>query len=58
MRGSIYEPDNVPWSKTVALRAVRTIIGLELRVLFEVPQNFPRGMLTLLIQLNEREQEE
>jgi hypothetical protein len=58
MRGSIYEPDNMPWSKTVALRAVRTMIGLELRVLHEVRQDLPHRMLTLLKQLSEQEEQE
>jgi hypothetical protein len=53
-----YESDNVPWSKAVARRATRTMIGQELRARYEVPQGFPHEMLTLLIQLNEREQEE
>ena len=58
MRGSIYEPDNVPRSKTVALRAVRTMIGLEVRALYEVPQDLPHGMLTLLKQLSEQQEQE
>ena len=58
MRGSIYEPDNTPWSKTVALRAVRTMIGLELRVLYEVSQDLPHGMLMLLKQLSEQEEQD
>jgi hypothetical protein len=53
---SSYESDNVPWSKAVARRAVRAMIGQELRVRYEVPQDLSHEMLTLLIQLNEREQ--
>jgi hypothetical protein len=55
---SSYESDNVPWSKTVARRAVRAMIGQELQARFEVPQDLPHEMLTLLIQLNEREQKD
>ena len=55
---SSYESDNVPWSKAVARRAVRTMIGQELRARYEIPQDLPHKMLTLLIQLSEREQEE
>ena len=55
---SSYELDNVPWSKAVARRAVRTMIGQELRARYEISQDLPHEMLTLLIQLNEREQEE
>src|SRR6516225_8703288 len=35
---SCYESDNVPWSKAVACRAVRTMIGQQLRERYEVPQ--------------------
>jgi hypothetical protein len=55
---SSYESDNVPWSKAVARRAVRAMIGQELRARYEVPRDLPHEMLTFLIQLNEREQEE
>ena len=55
---SSYESDNVPWSKAVARRAVRTMIGQEPRARYEVPQGLPHEMLTLLVQLNEREEEE
>jgi hypothetical protein len=54
---SSYESDNAPWSKAVAHRAVRTMIGQELRMRYKV-QDLPHEMLTLLVQLNEREQEE
>jgi hypothetical protein len=55
---SSYESDNVPWSKAVVRGAMRTMIGQELRARYEVPQDLPREMLTLLVQLNEREREE
>ena len=55
---SSYESDNVPWSKAVARRAVRTMIGQELRARYEIPQGLPHEMLTLLVQLNERQEEE
>ena len=50
---SSYESDNVPWSKAVARRAVRTMIGRELRARYEIPQGLPHEMLMLLVQLNE-----
>jgi hypothetical protein len=50
---SSYELD-VPWSKAVARRAVRAMIGQELQACFEVPQDLPHEMLALLTQLNER----
>jgi hypothetical protein len=55
---SSYESDNAPWSKAVARRAVRTMIGQDLRARYEISHDFPHEMLTLLIQLNEREREE
>ena len=55
---SSYEPDNVPWSKAVARGAVRAMIGQELRACYEVPQDLPDEMLTLVVQLNEREQKD
>ena len=54
---SSYELDNVPWSKVVTCRAVRTMIGQELRARYEVPQDLPHEMLTLLLQLNEHDEE-
>jgi hypothetical protein len=42
----------------VARRAVRAMIGQELRARYEVPQDLPHEMLTILMQLNEGEQEE
>jgi hypothetical protein len=55
---SSYELDNVPWSKAVARRAIRTMIGHELQARYEVLQDLPCKMLALLTQLNEREEEE
>ena len=55
---SSYELDNVPWSKAVARRAVRAMIGQELRARYEFPQDLPHEMLTLVVQLNEREQKD
>ena len=49
---SSYESDNVPWSKAVARRAIRAMIGQELRARYEVPQDLPHEMLTILTQLN------
>ena len=58
LRRSSYESDNVPWSKAVARRAVRTMIGQEPRAHYEVPQGLPHEMLMLLVQLNERQEED
>jgi hypothetical protein len=55
---SSYESDNVPWSKAVTRRAVRSMIGQELQARYEVPQRLPHEMLMLLVQLNERQEEE
>jgi hypothetical protein len=55
---SSYESDNVPWSKAVARRATHTTIGQELKALYQVPQDLPQGMLTLLRQLNAPDEEE
>ena len=54
---SSFELDNVPWSKAVAHRAVRTLLGQELRARYEISQELPHEMMALLIQLNEREKE-
>ena len=48
--GSSYESDNVPFT--------RTTIGQELKALYQVPQDLPQGMLTLLMQLNAPHEEE
>ena len=55
---SSYELDNVPWSKAVVRRAMRTMIGHELRARYKVPQDLPREMHQLLMQLNARYQKE
>jgi hypothetical protein len=55
---SSYESDNVPRSKAVTCRAVRTMIGQELRARYEVPQDLSHEMLTLLLKLNEHDEEE
>jgi hypothetical protein len=55
---SSYESDNVSWSKAMARRAVRTMIGQDLRARYEISQDLPHEMLKLLVQLNEREQEQ
>ena len=55
---STYESDNVPWSKAVALRAMRATIGQDLKALYQVPQDLPQGMLTLLMRLNARHEQE
>ena len=55
---SSYESDNVPWSKAVVRRSPRTTIGQELKALYQVPQDLPQGMLTLLMQLNAWHEEE
>ena len=46
----------MPWSKAAAHRAVRTMLGQKLQARYEV-QDLPPEMLTLLVKLNEREQE-
>jgi hypothetical protein len=53
---SSYERDWSPYTKVTAERAVRMAIGQELRARYEVPQDLPHEMLTLLMQLNEREE--
>ena len=55
---SSYESDRVPWSKAVTCRAVRTMIGQELRARYEVPQDLPHEMIALLLQLNEHDEKE
>jgi hypothetical protein len=55
---SSYEPDNVPWSKAAARRAMRNAIGQALETRYQVPQELPEEMLTLLMQLNTRYEQE
>jgi hypothetical protein len=53
-----HEPDRLPYTNAAARRVVRTTIGSELRAHYELRHDLPHGMLTLLMQLNEREHEE
>jgi hypothetical protein len=39
-------------NEALRLRALEAAIGHELRALYELPQNLPHGLLTLLMQLN------
>ena len=55
---SSYEPDNVPWSKAAARRAMRNAIGQALEKRYQVSQHLPEEMLTLLMQLNTRYEQE
>jgi hypothetical protein len=44
------------WNGALRLRALAAAIGEELRALYELPQNIPHSLLTLLMQINaERE---
>jgi len=56
--GSSYESDNVSWSKALARRAIRTTIGQELKALYQAPQDVQQGMLTLLMKLTARHEQE
>ena len=49
---SSYESDWLPYTKITGRSAVRAAIGEALRSRYEVPQHFPREMLTLLMQVN------
>ena len=49
------ESDPLPYSKAAAHRAVRTTIGQELKVQYEVPRDLPREMATLLMHLSRAE---
>jgi hypothetical protein len=44
------EPDAS--DKALRLRAIQTLIGRELRAQYQLPQELPHGVLTLLIQIN------
>lgn len=55
---SSYESDNLPPSKATARSAMCITIGQGLIARYEVPQNMPHGILALLMQLNERPEEE
>jgi hypothetical protein len=52
---SSYESEKLHYSKAAALRAVRTIIGQELRARYEVQSDLPPEMLALLMQLDTAE---
>ena len=54
---SSYESDALPYTKAAAHRAVRITIGQELSARYEVPPDLPHEMLTLLLQLNEHDEE-
>jgi hypothetical protein len=49
---SIDQPDQLPYSKTAAYRAVRTTIGKELNARYEIPRDLPHEISTLLARLN------
>jgi hypothetical protein len=42
------------WNQALRLRALQAAIGKELRVHFELPQQLPHRILTLLMQLNDQ----
>src|ERR1700730_1646054 len=44
------------WQKALRLRTIQTKIGKGLRAQYELTEELPHGMLTLLMQLNERNQ--
>ena len=44
------EPD--AFDKALRLRAIQTQIGRELRAQYQLPQELPHGILTLLMQIN------
>jgi hypothetical protein len=44
------EPDGL--HKALRLRAIQTQIGRELRARYELPQEVPRGIMTLLMRIN------
>jgi hypothetical protein len=44
--------DQDVWTKTFYHRAIQTKIGQELRAQYELPEELPHGILTLLMQLN------
>jgi hypothetical protein len=55
---SSYESDNVPWSKTVARRAIQHAIAQQLKTFYQVPQGSPQKMVMLLMQLNSHHEDE
>ena len=50
-RRSSDESNRLPYAKTAAHRAVRTAIGQELKARYEVPQDLPHEMTTILMRL-------
>jgi hypothetical protein len=40
------------WNESLRLRALEATIGLELQAFYELPQDIPHRLLTLLMQLN------
>jgi hypothetical protein len=40
------------WGKSLRLRTIQTKIGQQLRAQYELPEELPRPLLTLLMQLN------
>ena len=51
---STNELNQMPYSGTKLRVVVQTKIGQELKTLFEVPQDLPQEMLSLLVRLKER----
>ncbi len=51
---STNELKQMPYSGAKWRAVVQTKIGQELKTLFEVPQDLPQEMLSLLMRLNER----
>ena len=49
---SSYEIEWLPYTKATARCAVRTAIGQALSSRYEVPQDLPHELLTLLMQVN------
>jgi hypothetical protein len=54
---SSYEPEWLLYTEMAARRAMRTTIGQKLRARYEVPQDLPDQLRTLLTQLRERQDE-
>ena len=46
------------WNTTFYHRVIQTKIGQALRAEYELPQELPHGILTLLMQLNAQQDEE
>ena len=55
---SSYGSDNLPRSKAAARSAMCITIGQGLMAQYEISQELPLEMLALLMQLNERPEEE